>query len=472
MTQFSDLLNGAPVLATDRLVIMRPDPINPNADPTFFYIPCDQLGAGDAQLISPVTLTGGNYNASVNNTAMTILAPHGSPGAGTGIGLNVTATNGARSAIDVSMDTSLSGGKKVLRVLNPGGSPDVPMYINARGAYLTQSWMTISGSWSGSGDSTVIEQPSTDTYMVGIWGDVDNCLVSRTANIDFTPTGSNHFLFMDSLAPDSSARYVGRVCADLSIRWQAPSTTKNLEDVILSRSTTATLKLSGNGVTPPTFLIENNGALRFRNAANSADLNTVQVNGGNDLLIGSSAHGNTVFTLGTAQSLRIFNGVQNAYIAFIDEATKKVSFGSDDTTGGYFSVYDATATTGDTTVAIRNGAARAARLRFGSNAGTFDVGLARDAAGVLAVTDSSTTLSNYRDVKARNVIISGGVTQHGSYTIATLPAAGGSTAPGGSAAYATNGRKSGEGAGAGTGIPVWCDGISWRTYYDNTVAAA
>lgn len=42
----------------------------------------------------------------------------------------------------------------------------------------------------------------------------------------------------------------------------------------------------------------------------------------------------------------------------------------------------------------------------------------------------------------------------------------------GAPAFATNGRKSGEGAGAGTGIPVWCDGTNWRTYYDNTVAAA
>jgi len=38
--------------------------------------------------------------------------------------------------------------------------------------------------------------------------------------------------------------------------------------------------------------------------------------------------------------------------------------------------------------------------------------------------------------------------------------------------FVTNGRKSGEGAGAGTGIPVYYDGTNLRTYYDNTVAAA
>ena len=30
----------------------------------------------------------------------------------------------------------------------------------------------------------------------------------------------------------------------------------------------------------------------------------------------------------------------------------------------------------------------------------------------------------------------------------------------------------GEGAGAGTGVPVWCDGASWRTCHDNSVVAA
>lgn len=38
--------------------------------------------------------------------------------------------------------------------------------------------------------------------------------------------------------------------------------------------------------------------------------------------------------------------------------------------------------------------------------------------------------------------------------------------------FATNGRKSGEGGGAGTGVPVWFDGTNWRTFYDNAVVAA
>jgi len=39
-------------------------------------------------------------------------------------------------------------------------------------------------------------------------------------------------------------------------------------------------------------------------------------------------------------------------------------------------------------------------------------------------------------------------------------------------AYATDGRRSGQGVGAGTGCPVWSDGTNWRTFYDNTVVAA
>jgi hypothetical protein len=56
-----------------------------------------------------------------------------------------------------------------------------------------------------------------------------------------------------------------------------------------------------------------------------------------------------------------------------------------------------------------------------------------------------------------------------SFTVATLPSA--SEAGEGATAYASNGRRSGEEPGAGTGIPVWSDGTTWRTYYDNTVAA-
>lgn len=54
-----------------------------------------------------------------------------------------------------------------------------------------------------------------------------------------------------------------------------------------------------------------------------------------------------------------------------------------------------------------------------------------------------------------------------SYTVAKLP-------PGflGAVTVAWDGRKATEGAGAGTGCPVWWDGSVWRTFYDNSQVAA
>lgn len=57
-----------------------------------------------------------------------------------------------------------------------------------------------------------------------------------------------------------------------------------------------------------------------------------------------------------------------------------------------------------------------------------------------------------------------------SYTVAGLPSA--ATHGVGSQVYASNGRKSGEGGGAGTGVPVWSDGTNWKTFYDNSTVAA
>lgn len=47
-----------------------------------------------------------------------------------------------------------------------------------------------------------------------------------------------------------------------------------------------------------------------------------------------------------------------------------------------------------------------------------------------------------------------------SYTSVTLPA----SATSGSVAYASNGRKSGEAAGSGTGVPVYFSSGHWRTF--------
>jgi hypothetical protein len=55
----------------------------------------------------------------------------------------------------------------------------------------------------------------------------------------------------------------------------------------------------------------------------------------------------------------------------------------------------------------------------------------------------------------------------GSFTVATLP-----TASEGAVAYCTNGRKTGEGAGVGTGVPVYYSAGAWKVFStDATVAA-
>ena len=55
----------------------------------------------------------------------------------------------------------------------------------------------------------------------------------------------------------------------------------------------------------------------------------------------------------------------------------------------------------------------------------------------------------------------------GAFTVAALP----SSPPVGSWAFATNGCKNGEATGAGTGCPVYFQGV-WKTFYDNTQVKA
>lgn len=66
---------------------------------------------------------------------------------------------------------------------------------------------------------------------------------------------------------------------------------------------------------------------------------------------------------------------------------------------------------------------------------------------------------------AERTEVAGGVE---STTVAGLPAAG----QVGRLRFATDGRKSGEGAGAGTGVLVSDDGVAWRRQSDDTTVAA
>lgn len=63
-----------------------------------------------------------------------------------------------------------------------------------------------------------------------------------------------------------------------------------------------------------------------------------------------------------------------------------------------------------------------------------------------------------------------------SYTVAQLPTAATSTitqgVQPGAIAYANNGRKVGEGVGAGTGVPVYFSNGQWRVYSTDAVVVA
>lgn len=122
------------------------------------------------------------------------------------------------------------------------------------------------------------------------------------------------------------------------------------------------------------------------------------------------------------------------------------------------------------------------RLAFGSAKSSY--GLAWIFAGKSGV--QFTTASNYNNYEWNILISAAGAPSlnrkdgsgnfgtialpGGAATVAGLPAASGYLP--GSAYYATNGRKSGEGMGAGTGCPVYSNGSNWLTYYDDTVVAA
>jgi hypothetical protein len=57
----------------------------------------------------------------------------------------------------------------------------------------------------------------------------------------------------------------------------------------------------------------------------------------------------------------------------------------------------------------------------------------------------------------------------GNYLVAALPSR--NVLPG-QTAYATNGRKVGEGAGSGTGVPVYYSNGAWRVYSTDAVVTA
>lgn len=194
---------------------------------------------------------------------------------------------------------------------------------------------------------------------------------------------------------------------------------------------------------------------------------TVTVPGDTDtplsLHVPSTASGSAVFfqarnggSAGTGGTLlaRLFSGgtfdAQRVRAVATGTVTAcAIARSSDDNTGFNFPA-------ADTLDVVTNGSTRA----------TFDssgrIGIGR--------TPTTSTLEVAGDIQTYSgKILSASVIRPGSFTVSSLPTTGISA---GATAYASNGRKSGEGSGSGSGIPVWYDGTNWRTYFDNSVAAA
>lgn len=87
-----------------------------------------------------------------------------------------------------------------------------------------------------------------------------------------------------------------------------------------------------------------------------------------------------------------------------------------------------------------------------------------------AAVDDELHLWDLSAAAAKKVTVLELTNYHGAFAVASLPSSGSQTA--GDTAYATDGRRSGEGGGAGSGLPVWSDGTNWRVHYDNSVVVA
>lgn len=103
--------------------------------------------------------------------------------------------------------------------------------------------------------------------------------------------------------------------------------------------------------------------------------------------------------------------------------------------------------------------------------GTGALAVDADAAATLSLGTDSNATTVGKAGKATTIngsaVALGGPATLKSYTVGTLPAG-----AEGQVAYATDGRKTGEGGGSGTGCPVYFSNTHWRRFYDDTQVTA
>ena len=216
-----------------------------------------------------------------------------------------------------------------------------------------------------------------------------------------------------------------------------PSISTSIAGLGVSNTWTAQQNYSQN------IVFANNSGV-FGSLVSGATAHLFGLDQGNNLNFGASNINEMAFLPGSGMQIRFLNAATTAYIMAMAESSRSICFGSN-SFDSIWTFYDNTATTGDSVLSIRAGAAREARLRFGGNTGgqSYDVAVQRDVSGgILNVTDGSTTASNYRDLKIRNLFANGASSLGGG--VGVIAIANASTPPtsnpaGGGILYVANG---------------------------------
>jgi len=166
------------------------------------------------------------------------------------------------------------------------------------------------------------------------------------------------------------------------------------------------------------------------NLALGISAGSVLTSGSNNLFIGSSAGGtstsgdsniligNNVYTPTVSTSSYLSIG---QYLRQDMTANRYMTIGATVVGTSTLEIYNNTATTGDTVALVKDGAARAARLQIGAT----DVAFARSAAREVSVTDGSTTLTNYGDMRVRKHYVDQTITAGGTTGAQTINKAAG-----------------------------------------------
>ena len=255
----------------------------------------------------------------------------GGPGvsvtSGTGasdVGISVTRSNGARAGIDIHNPTAGNGGQHMLRIHNDAADgvtyPKVPTYVNSRGAYYSQSWMVISGSWSGvTADTTVINSPTADPAMLGIWSDVGGPGIQvRAANA----AGAYNFCGLDR-----NANYTFSVEENGALKWGASTRASMTTSLSLTPGGGLTLAAPANG-----FSIGNSLAVRAA-AVSGTYYNMLQVDASDKLTIGSPSLPSHVQAMVPATKEWRFLTSTAGRLVTIYEASQTMAVGPVDDTG-------------------------------------------------------------------------------------------------------------------------------------------